>query len=115
MLHSPGSSTGDLDAVQRAISAGIDVNMADASGNTALHWASHLGNEPIVDALLRAGADADVAHGAFGHAPIHSAKTVGAAKLLLAAGANPHLCDSNVRSTPLRSPCSAPNSQRVSI
>ncbi len=39
------------------ISAAADVNRTDPTGSAALHYAALLGNEPISEVLLRAGAD----------------------------------------------------------
>ncbi len=39
----------------------VDVNARQGDQATALHWAAHLDDGPIVDLLLRAGAKADVA------------------------------------------------------
>jgi ankyrin repeat protein len=83
----------DLEGVQSALAANADPDSADPSGTTALHWSSHHGHEEVVAALLKAGADANMVHGTFGHSALHCARSVAVAEMLLAADANPHLCD----------------------
>ena len=39
----------------------MNVNAPQGDGATALHWAVHLDDLPIVETLIRAGARADVA------------------------------------------------------
>ncbi len=52
---------GDLAAV-RAVLPQVDVNAAQDDGTTALHWAVHFDNAPVVDLLIKAGAKVDVAN-----------------------------------------------------
>lgn len=86
---------GDFENVEGAIAAGADVNATDASGNSPLHWAAHHGHSEVAAALLKSGADPDRRHGTYGHAPMHSAKTLDITQMLLGADANPHLCDNH--------------------
>lgn len=46
----------DERAVQQLLRRGADVNVPEADGTTALHWAVRSGQAGIVDALIRAGA-----------------------------------------------------------
>ena len=48
---------GEADEVQQYLAAGVDVNIKDQGGNTALHMASANGHTDIVKLLLQAKAD----------------------------------------------------------
>ncbi len=48
-----------LDAVKYCVELGIDVNVADARGYTALHGAAYLGNNDMVQFLVSKGAKVD--------------------------------------------------------
>lgn len=48
---------GDTGAVQRLLSARVDVDAPDADGTTALHSAVHADNDELVARLIEAGAD----------------------------------------------------------
>ena len=81
---------GDLDRVRVLIADGVDVNMVDGDGTTALHWAAHHDDLESGRELLNAGADPTLAN-QFGAQPIALASENGSAKfiqLLLDAGAN---------------------------
>lgn len=52
------------DMASALIAAGADVNALDEDGRTPLHYAALMGHDPIVIALLLAGADADLADNA---------------------------------------------------
>ena len=70
----------------------VDVNVAQADGATALHWAAHWNDLETADLLLRAGADPDASN-EFGVTPLSLACTNASAAMvgrLLAAGANPN-------------------------
>ncbi len=54
------AATNCVRAVQLLIKAGANVNAAGGMGYTPLHTASAAGNREIFDALLAAGADADL-------------------------------------------------------
>ena len=82
---------GDLPAV-RALAPNTDVNVAEADGTTALHWASHLNQPEIVDLLLREGADFDAVN-RYGVTPLWLACVDGEVSViqrLLRAGADPN-------------------------
>jgi len=49
-----------LDAVKYCVELGIDVNVADTRGYTALHGAAYLGNNEMVNFLVSKGAKVDV-------------------------------------------------------
>ncbi|KEG13106.1 LmrCD-specific DARPin [Trypanosoma grayi] len=58
-----------------------DIDMKDSGGNTALHWASTLGNLGAVTHLLFAGADIDMKNNN-GATPLHCAATDGHAAII---------------------------------
>src|SRR5690606_6656821 len=98
-LPVPGDATladlvrvGERSRALDAIANGVDVNVAEISGNgtTALHWAAYQQDVELVEALLEAGAQPDV-YNIFGASPMMEAAVVGNAeiiRLLLAAGAD---------------------------
>ncbi len=51
--------TGDIKELRRALTRGIDLNRGDASGCTPLMMAARHGHEPLVDLLIRSGAEVD--------------------------------------------------------
>ena len=53
---------GDVGLVRTLLSAHSDVNLQQADGATALHWAAHAGHSEIIAMLLRAGARVNVAN-----------------------------------------------------
>lgn len=48
---------GDVDAVDRLLAAGVDVDSRDRYGQTALMLAARLGHASVVERLIAAGAD----------------------------------------------------------
>ena len=83
---------GDAEAVQALLDRGADVNVPEADGTTALHWATHRNDRPIAEVLLGAGADADAVT-RYGVTPLSLAATNGSAAVieaLLTAGADPN-------------------------
>ena len=71
---------------------GADVEAVEADGTSALHWAAHFGDAPLVEALLAAGADAAAAN-RYGMTPLHLAAVDGNANVIAAlidAGADPN-------------------------
>jgi len=82
----------DLTQTRALINQEIDVNMPQADGATALHWAVHRDSVDAVRALVDAGADVDAIND-FGIMPLWLAcenKNAEMARLLLKAGANPN-------------------------
>ena len=53
---------GDLAAVRTLIVKKVDVNAPQVDGATALHWAVHLDNAEMVEALIKAGANVKAAN-----------------------------------------------------
>ena len=96
-----GAAASDVaDAVQRGDAAAFrallakkaDVNVPQADGATALHWAVYREDVETVDALIKAGADARAAN-QYGATPLSLAAENGNSaivKRLLEAGANPN-------------------------
>src|SRR5688500_14508937 len=83
---------GDLAAVRALLAKKLDVNVPQADGATALHWAVYKQDLAAVDLLLKAGATATAANG-FGATPLSLAAEGGNAAIvqrLLEAGADPN-------------------------
>ena len=82
----------DPAAAQQLIAAKVDVNTADASGSTALHWAAQLDDRRLAEALLAAGANVN-ASTRYNITPLYFACLNGNAALVerfLKAGADPN-------------------------
>jgi ankyrin repeat protein len=82
----------NVEAVSEILKRHVDVNVPQADGATALHWAAHSGDVKIAQLLIRAGARAGIADDT-GVTPIHLACTNRSAALvdlLLEAGADPN-------------------------
>jgi hypothetical protein len=98
------AGSGDVAAMKRMLDAGLNPNARDASGYTALIYASRAGNVPMVRLLASRGADPNLSDAAVNswtpllHA-IHKAQPRATAALL-DAGANPNAADSD-GTTPL--------------
>lgn len=78
--------------VERLVSRGVDVNLAQLDGMTALHWACYHDQPEITQLLLRAKADAG-ANNRYGVTPLALACTNGNAGIveqLLTAGSDPN-------------------------
>ena len=83
---------GDIEHVQRLFAEGVAVDVADSSGDTALHRAARNGEVAMIDVLLKAGAPIE-AEGCADWTPLLAAANSGAFKSvqkLLQAGANIH-------------------------
>src|SRR5215813_10009915 len=52
----------DMEGVRKLLDQKADVNLAQADGATALHWAVFQSNKELVDLLLRAGANPKAAN-----------------------------------------------------
>ncbi|XP_023694149.1 ankyrin repeat domain-containing protein 39 isoform X2 [Paramormyrops kingsleyae] len=86
---------GDLDRVRSFLDKGIDPNIRDQAGYTALHYASRSGSERVCALLLSRGACMNPRTRG-GATPLHRSAYcghVGVVKLLLDSGADPMLCD----------------------
>ncbi len=82
----------DKDAVRALLQKRVDVNVAEADGTTALHWAAYRDDAETADLLIRAGAKVNAAND-LGTTPLWTASQNGSeamVKRLLAAGANPN-------------------------
>lgn len=78
--------------VRALLAERVNVNAAQGDGATALHWAVHLDDLPLVDTLIRAGARADVADDT-GATPLYLAclnRNADAVGKLLAARGHPN-------------------------
>ncbi|GCB63040.1 hypothetical protein scyTo_0011559 [Scyliorhinus torazame] len=96
------ASNGDFKGVQRFLEKGIDPNVPDLSGYTALHYASRRGDYEVCEYLLRKGANSN-AQTKGGATPLHRAAYCGhlaVLKLLLSYGAVPAITDDD-GATPL--------------
>ncbi len=79
-------------AVQKLVEQGVDVNVPEGDGTTALHWAAYWDNAESADALIRAGARVSAAND-LGVTPLWAACENGSAAMvrrLLTAGASPN-------------------------
>ncbi|MEO8465671.1 MAG: ankyrin repeat domain-containing protein, partial [Gammaproteobacteria bacterium] len=80
----------DTTTALAAVADKVDVNAKSADGTTALHWAIYRDNVPLVQRLIKAGADVKTAN-EFGSTPMAEAAVVGNAVVidaLLTAGAD---------------------------
>lgn len=80
----------DSARLRALLQQGVDVNMADVEGATALHWAAHLDDVNAADMLIRAGAKVQAVN-RYGVAPLSLACQNGSAAMvekLLGAGAD---------------------------
>src|SRR5579862_3731279 len=86
------AKNGDKDALRSLIQKKADVNVAEADGATALHWASYRDDLEGADLLIRAGSNVNAAND-LGVTPLWTASQNGSlpmVKRLLDAGANPN-------------------------
>lgn len=87
---------GNLDALRTLITSGADVDVRQADGTSALHWAVLGGQHAMMNELLQRGADANAAD-RYGTTPLSLAALNGdavAAEALLLAGADANAVDS---------------------
>lgn len=85
---------------QLSLYPGEDINAPRNRNWSRLHYAAMDGHMDIIKALLKLGAEVDIAKEGGGYTPLARAGNVSVAKLLLDAGANPNAL-SNYRLTPL--------------
>lgn len=84
--------TPDKEAVRSLLQQKVDVNVPQADGTTALHWAARHGDLETVELLIRAGANVKAAN-RYGMTPLALAATNGDAPIveaLLKAGEDPN-------------------------
>jgi len=84
------AQSADAAAVRSLVAQRVDVNAQEADGTTALHWAVHHDQLPIVELLLKSGANPRAAN-RYGITPLHLAATNADAAIverLLQAGAD---------------------------
>lgn len=82
----------DVAALRDLLKQHAPVNVRQADGSTALHWAAHWNNTETVKLLLSAGADAKAVN-RYGATPLSEAAALGNApviEMLLKAGADPN-------------------------
>lgn len=82
----------DHEALRALLKQQVDVNVPQADGATALHWAAHWDDADTADQLIQAGAKVNVAND-YGVTPLLLACTNGSAAMvgtLLKAGADPN-------------------------
>ena len=81
----------DYGALRSSLAPGL-VNAAQPDGTTALHWAAHIGNAPVAELLLKAGANpkAVTRDGATPFALACNKGNAGVIELLLAKGEDPN-------------------------
>ena len=103
LLWSAARTSGNLEIVRRLLASGVNPNVPDDAGRTAVHRAAIGGGTRILDALLRAGGKPNVRDDD-GNAPLHivikadgSEGKVEAVEALLAAGADPCVKDATGR------------------
>jgi hypothetical protein len=95
------AETGDLETVRRLIhNGGVNIEWKNpTNGNTALHIATIKGHIPVVDFLIKNGANVN-AKANYGTTPLHCATYTGGnlpiVELLLENGANPNIQDINM-------------------
>ncbi|CAI8050724.1 Putative ankyrin repeat protein MM_0045, partial [Geodia barretti] len=88
-----GSQRGDFERVMSLITAGVNVNVFDRDGDSALMWAARKGRTEVVSLLLEAGANTNLQN-KIGFSPLMFAARKGGTEvvsLLLEAGANTNL------------------------
>jgi ankyrin repeat protein len=81
---------GNLGEAVQLVRDGADVNVAEANGTTALHWAIYNSHPPLIETLIAAGADVNAIND-YGSTPMSEAATLGdydIVKALLDAGAD---------------------------
>jgi ankyrin repeat protein len=86
------AKSGDKDVLKSLLQKHADVNVTEADGTTALHWASYHDDLEAADLLIRAGAKVNAAND-LGATPLWTACQNGSETIvrrLLAAGANPN-------------------------
>src|SRR3984957_90659 len=107
----------DKDAVRVLLKEHVDVNMPEADGTSALHWAAHSNDLETTQLLLRAGANAK-ATSRYGVTPLSEAASYGGAALveaLLKAGADANTLTTEKGETVLMTASRAGNAGAVKV
>ena len=73
---------GDLGTVRELLRSGADVNAAQNSGMSALHWAAQQNDAQVIEILLYAGANTEATTRLGGYTPLHLAGRAGHAPAL---------------------------------
>ena len=106
----------NIDAVNKLLGAGSDVNATQGDGATALHWATHRNNLELVQLLIEVGADVNIAND-LGATPLWLATLNGSASIaekLIVAGANVNVA-LKMGETPLMSAARSGNLDTVKL
>jgi ankyrin repeat protein len=110
---------GHLEVVRQLLAARMPVNQQDRSGRTALYRAVDEKHAPVVDLLLRSGADPNIAKGYSQYQDTAVAKAASGPpeilRLLLAAGADPSRGGASVRYSPLHQAASSGSVENVRL
>ena len=121
VAHAAGSDAADaaqkkdMTALRTLVGKRANVNLPQADGTTALHWAVHWNDADAVTMLLRAGADPKVAN-RYGATPLSEAVTAGSPAMieaLLKAGADPKALTTKDGETVLMTAARAGNLEAV--
>jgi uncharacterized protein len=107
----------DKDAVRSLLKEHADVNVPEADGTSALHWAAHTNDLETAQLLLRAGANAQAAS-RYGVTPLSEAATYGSGALveaLLKAGADVNTLTTERGETVLMTASRAGNTAAVKV
>ncbi|XP_022908719.1 ankyrin repeat domain-containing protein 39 [Onthophagus taurus] len=89
---------GDLERCQKLVKTGVDVNVEDNFGYTALHYSARHGKLDVCKWLLRENAKVDAKTRSGGATPLHRACTTGhleVVRLLLTYKADPEIKDAD--------------------
>lgn len=108
---------GDRAAVLALLKPGVDVNVAQGDGSTALHWAAYRGDLEMTQALLKAGANVKAVTRIGSMSPLFMAAKGGNAAVieaLLKAGANAMEANGN-GTTVLMTAASTGNADAVKV
>jgi len=107
----------DKAAIRALLKEHADVNLPEADGTTALHWAVHSNDLETTELLIRAGANVK-AENRYGVAPLSEAANYGTAALveaLLKAGADANTLTTEKGETVLMTAARAGNTQAVKV
>jgi ankyrin repeat protein len=89
------AKSGDEEALKQALESGADVNAVDDLENTALHYAAKQADLNVMSLLIENGADLNATNDRLS-TPLHlTEKNIDAIRILLEAGADPNLKDSD--------------------